>query len=66
MTKIISIDQRRCQGHGTCYGFFPELFEPNDEGHSRLIEPSGEVPDGAEAHDAVFVCPERAISVQDQ
>jgi ferredoxin len=64
MTKI-SIDQQRCQGHGTCYGFYPDLFEPDDEGYSLLIEPSGEVGDSGQAHEAASVCPERAIAVQD-
>ena len=30
----ISVDEQRCQGHGRCYELVPELFEPDNDGHS--------------------------------
>jgi ferredoxin len=57
----IAVDTDLCQGHGTCYSFFPELFTPDDEGYSEVV--GAEVGD-ALAHEAASVCPERAIQVR--
>lgn len=56
----IGVDGARCQGHGLCYSYFPDLFAPDDEGYAQLLAEDAE-PD--QAHEAASVCPERAIVV---
>lgn len=58
----VTVDRAQCQGHGCCYGFFPELFEPDDEGYAVVLGDPG-LADSA-AREAADVCPERAILVQ--
>jgi ferredoxin len=59
----IKIDEERCTGHGRCYALAPEVFEPDDEGHSMLL--SEVVPPELEAKARIGVdnCPEQAISI---
>ena len=61
----IRIDAATCTGHGRCYALAPDLFEPDDAGHSVAV--AEEVP--AELRDqalrAVGNCPEQAISITD-
>ncbi|HEX9506092.1 MAG TPA: ferredoxin [Acidimicrobiia bacterium] len=59
----VSVDLERCTGHGRCYSLAPEVFEPDDEGHSAVIAP--EVPPELEhqARLGVENCPEQAISL---
>jgi ferredoxin len=61
----LRIDADACTGHGRCYVLAPEVFEPDDEGHSvGLYE---EIPDELldKARLAVANCPESAISISD-
>jgi ferredoxin len=61
----VTIDAERCTGHGRCYALAPEVFEPDDEGHSVLI--LEEIPPELEAKARIGVdnCPEQAISIVD-
>jgi ferredoxin len=61
----IKIDDDRCTGHGRCYALAPEVFEPDDEGHSIVLHV--EVPPELEAKARLGVdnCPEQAISIVD-
>ena len=63
MIRRITIDG--CTGHGRCYDVCPEVFEPDEEGYSRLrdveVEAGTELDAGLSR--AVAACPERAISV---
>jgi ferredoxin len=59
----ISVDERRCQGHGRCYELEPELFGPDINGHSRLL--GVELDDAGAlfaAERAIRNCPERALT----
>ncbi len=62
--KVI-LDTEKCTGHGRCYTLAPEVFAPDDQGHSTLIQE--EVPDSLRDKAIIGVqnCPERAISVED-
>jgi ferredoxin len=62
--KVI-IDEVACTGHGRCYTLAPEVFSPDDEGHSQPI--SDEVPESLRDQAMIGVqnCPERAISIED-
>jgi ferredoxin len=62
----LHIDADACTGHGRCYVLAPEVFEPDDEGHSvGLVD---EIPDDLldQARRAVANCPESAITISDQ
>jgi ferredoxin len=59
----LKIDTEACTGHGRCYVLAPEVFEPDDEGHSvALVD---DIPDALldKAQLAVANCPESAISI---
>ena len=57
MIRRITIDG--CTGHGRCYDVCPEVFEPDDEGYSRLrdveVEAGSELDAGLDA--GVAACP---------
>jgi ferredoxin len=61
----VRIDPDACTGHGRCYSLAPEVFEPDDYGHGKVI--LDEVPDElrAKAELGVQNCPEHAISAED-
>ncbi|MDT5078664.1 MAG: ferredoxin [Mycobacterium sp.] len=62
----LSLDDAVCTGHGLCYAHAPELFVDDDQGYGHVID-DGVVPDDRqqEAREAVGICPEVAISLQD-
>ena len=59
----VRIDTELCTGHGRCYSLAPEVFEPDDLGHGRVI--LDEVPDQLRQRAELGVknCPEQAISI---
>jgi ferredoxin len=63
--KVI-IDTEACAGHGRCYSLSPDVFDPDDEGHSAARV---KVVDGAlllSAEAAVSNCPEHAITLVEE
>jgi ferredoxin len=60
----VQVDPKRCQGHGNCYAYHPELFSPDDEAFAVFVPPA-QVNDALirAAHNAAEACPERAITV---
>jgi ferredoxin len=62
---MIAIDDDRCTGHGRCYSLAPDLFDCDDRGYGKVLEPV--VPPGLEeqARTAAANCPERAVTVED-
>ena len=61
----IKIDNERCTGHGRCYALAPEVFEPDDEGHSIVLQETVPPEFEAKARLGVDNCPEQAISIVD-
>ena len=59
----VDVDAASCCGHGRCYDLSPELFDPDDEGHSVVLHDTIDADMLAAAERAVAVCPERAITV---
>ena len=59
----VRIDTELCTGHGRCYSLAPEVFEPDDLGHGRVM--LEEVPEQLRhrAELGVKNCPEQAISI---
>ena len=61
----LRIDREACTGHGRCYVLAPDVFEPDDEGHSvALVD---DIPPALLEHAqlAVANCPESAITIVD-
>lgn len=62
----VTVDYEKCQAHGMCPGFAPDVFELRDE--DDMSAPTAdsfrpELREGAEL--AAQSCPEIAITVQD-
>lgn len=62
--KIV-LDRTRCKLHGQCRGAAPELFDFGPDGSLVVLDenPPEELREAAQ--DAVDVCPEQAISIED-
>lgn len=59
----IAVDREACVGHGRCYALAPDIFEPDDEGFSTVVDDADNEQLQDELDQAVRNCPERAISV---
>jgi ferredoxin len=61
----LHIDADACTGHGRCYVLAPEVFEPDDVGHSVALvdEIPADLLDKAQL--AAANCPESAITITD-
>jgi ferredoxin len=61
----VRLDVDACVGHGRCYAVAPDIFEPDDMGHSvvRVDEVAGGLED--QARTGVRSCPEDALAVDD-
>jgi ferredoxin len=59
------VDAARCTGHGRCYSLAPDLFEPDDAGHSLVISETVGPDLEARARLAAENCPEQAVSLVD-
>ena len=61
----VRVDRELCVGHGRCYVFAPDVFEPDDEGYSTVLVPSP----GPNQYDAVRSaarnCPEQAVILEE-
>ena len=59
----VRIDTNACTGHGRCYVLAPDVFEPDDEGHS-VARIEGDLPAELEAQalKGQSNCPENAIT----
>jgi ferredoxin len=59
----IGVDADGCCGHGRCYDLAPELFEPDDTGHTIVLREEIGEDQRAAAERAAAACPERVITV---
>ena len=64
-TFKVDIDRSRCTGHGRCYGFAPEVFEPDDEGFSVPLQALPGEQHRAAVVKAVRNCPEKAVIMEE-
>jgi ferredoxin len=60
----IVIDPERCVGSGNCLYWAPRTFDLDDDGVSRVVDPTGD--DEERIRVAVEGCPTRAITVEDE
>ena len=67
MPMKVSIDSKRCQGHGRCYDLAPEIFGEDEEGYGVVLNDGAVPPPGREqARRAVLNCPESAIDILEE
>lgn len=61
----IAVDWDLCQGHASCTGDAPEVFQVDADGklHVLISEPPEALRESVEA--AVQYCPTRALRIQD-
>lgn len=61
----ITIDERKCMGHGRCYAVAPDLLSDDDEGFVAERGRCWEIPEDLveQAVEASDACPEAAIAV---
>lgn len=59
------MDGDACTGHGRCYSLAPDVFEPDDDGHSvvKVVDVPPELE--AQARAGASNCPESAITIED-
>ena len=65
----VRVDEAKCEAHGRCYDFYPELFERGAKGKSVALmndvpEDDPDLMRAAEA--ASMMCPAGAIVVEDE
>lgn len=61
----VEIDSSRCAGHGSCTMICSSVFELDDDGYGRVVEPNPDESLRSSVLDAGGNCPEQAISVSD-
>jgi ferredoxin len=64
MSSTISIDRRRCTGHGRCYDVAPDLFEADDDGRGVVVRADVPAELAEQARRAEGACPERAVTIR--
>lgn len=61
----IEVDQDRCIGAGQCALTAPEVFDQDDDGIVKLLDPTPSGPQLGLSREAVELCPAAAISLRD-
>lgn len=63
MTVRVSVDSTRCQSHGQCCHYVPDVFELPASGPVQVIDPSPSASLLDALRDAEDSCPVQAITV---
>ena len=58
--KAVQVDQDTCIGCGLCVQLCPKVFEMQDDGKSKAVNPTGD--DEEKIKSAIDACPVSAIS----
>lgn len=58
--KGVKVDQNACIGCGLCVQLCPKVFEMQDDGKSKAVNPTGD--DEATIQSAIDACPTTAIN----
>jgi ferredoxin len=59
----VAIDKDKCQGHARCAILASTVFDVDDLGNGVVLVDEVPAADEAEVREAVFSCPEGAISL---
>ncbi|MEM2238727.1 MAG: ferredoxin [Candidatus Bathyarchaeia archaeon] len=59
----VKVDRDACIGCGLCASLCPEVFELDDEGKSRVVNPNG--CDGCDCREVANQCPAAAIIIEE-
>jgi ferredoxin len=59
----VTVDQDKCQGHARCAILASTVFDVDDLGKSVVLVDEVPAADEADVREAVFSCPESAISL---
>jgi ferredoxin len=59
----VAIDQEKCQGHARCAILAASVFDVDDLGKGFVLVDEVPAADEADVNEAVFSCPEGAISI---
>ncbi|HEX6448262.1 MAG TPA: ferredoxin [Trebonia sp.] len=59
----VSIESAKCQGHGRCAVIAPDVFDIDGLGKAAVLFDPCPEQFRAQAEEAVFTCPESAITV---
>lgn len=59
----VTIDGKKCQGHGRCALIAPQIFDVDDDGVGQVLVDEVASDDLEDTHDAVLGCPENAITL---
>lgn len=59
----ITVRVNGCEGHGNCYALCPDIFAPDEDGYSEVVQEHPAERLLAAAQDAALNCPEGAITV---
>lgn len=62
----VYVDEELCVGHGRCYVLAPEVFAPDEYGHSEILDAEVEGAMIDAARTAAANCPEQAITLRDE
>lgn len=61
----VVVDEDLCQGHGTCEGEAPEVFEVSRKGELTVVAERPPDAQRAAVEAAVRYCPTHALSIQE-
>jgi ferredoxin len=62
----IVVDWDLCQGHGSCMGEAPEVFEVGDDGQLKILQEHPPESMRSKIELAIRYCPTGAISLQER
>lgn len=62
---IVLADRDACIGAGTCVNTAPDVFELDEEGLVRVLQPCFEPESLGAVEDAVAICPVEALSFRE-
>lgn len=62
----VTVDSELCMGHGQCYAYAPDVYEPDADGFCIVLKPVTEGDDSKQAVEGAQACPESAITVSEE
>ena len=62
----VTVESERCMGHGQCYAYAPDVYEPDEEGFCVVRKHDVEGDDLDQALQGAQACPESAITANEE